>query len=225
MKSRYYTTFLIIYLTLLYATVVMAYKPLKLFSLIFPGGILIFPMTYFINDAIAEIYGYKVAKKIVFIGFVSQFIFVLLITLINLLPSPAFWHNQHSYNVVIDPLLRCVISMSIGITVGAWINTYFISKWKVMAHGRHFWIRSIGSSIIGETALSIIVFTLAFLNIMPFESLVILIISAWLFKIVYAIFMALVGSNIVIILKKKEIVRDPDLDDKYQHLQQLEITK
>lgn len=204
MQFKFLNTIFALYITILLVTVVLAYKTIAFGSFLLPGGILVFPLSYFIIDVISEIYGYKTAKQMIWLGLMAQAIFAILLTYINKLPAPAFWHEQAAYSTVINPLVRCVFSICIGSTAGAIINSFCISKWKKMMAGKYFWLRSIGSSIIGETVLSILTFSIAFSGVIPAFSLINLIISAWVFKAIYSIFIAIFGSGLVRVLKEIE---------------------
>lgn len=201
---RYYNYLASLYLTLILATVVVAYKTLEFGTFLFPGGIFIYPLNYFLGSVIAEIYGFKMSKQLIYASLLAQFVFAITLTLINELPSPSFWHHQAAYDQVIDPLIRCVISISVGTTIGAILNSYAISKWKVLLKGKHFWLRSIGANIVGESALSLITFSMAFIGTMPSASLLNLIFYSWLLKAVYAIALSGFGAFLVAFLKSKE---------------------
>lgn len=202
----------LIFIAMLYIAVdlssmVFAYKIIEIGPIIGAASSLIFPLTYSIMDIIAEVYGYNIARKIVWFGFVCDLIFAILVFFISHIPSPVQAQTM-AYIQVLGLLLRAVVAQTIGVLSGAFINIYLISKWKMLTNGRYFWLRSIGSSTIGEAIMLIVSVLIALLGILSFSQLIHLILYAYLYKVIFAIIAAPLISIVAIFLKKKIMVAE-----------------
>jgi len=146
---------------------VTAHRYVSFFSYTLIGSSLIYPLTYFINDIITEIFGFKYARNMIWLGVLADFIFSFLIIGINKLPSPHFWHLRESFIAVLDPMLRLNVGGLMGILVGRFLNIYLLSKTKVLLKGRFFWARSIFSTSLGICAHSIVLDIITFYGVVP----------------------------------------------------------
>src|SRR5205823_14289537 len=129
-----------------------------------------------------EVYGYPVTKKIVLYGFICDLIFGILTVFICHIPSISE-SQTIAYMQVLGLLLREVVAQMIGVLSGAFINIYLISRWKMITNGRYFWLRSIGSSTIGEAIMLVISVLIAFAGVLPYSELFRLIVYAYVYKI------------------------------------------
>lgn len=203
-----------IYIAIDLSSMVFAYKIIEIGPLIGAASSLIFPLTYSIMDVIAEVYGYKMAKKIILFAFTCDFIFATLVLLISHIPS-ASQSETVAYIQVLGSLLRSVFAQTIGVLTGGLVNIYLISKWKIMTNGRHFWLRSIGSSTIGEAIMLVISVIIALAGVLSFSKLFQLITYTYIYKIIFAIVAAPFVSIAATILKNKigELNFDDNLID------------
>lgn len=202
-KGYDYLVFIVmIYIAIDLSSMVFAYKIIEFGPIIGAASSLIFPLTYSIMDIIAEVYGYQIAKRIIWYGLICDFIFAILAFLISYIPSTDHLQTV-AYIQVLGMLLRAVAAQSAGVLLGAFINIYLISKWKIMTNGRYFWLRSIGSSTIGEAVMLVISVFIALAGIIPFFKLLQLIFYAYIYKIIFAIIAAPFISIIAIFLKDK----------------------
>jgi len=191
-----------VYVAIDLSSMVFAYKIIKIGTIIGAASSLIFPLTYSIMDIIAEVYGYKIAKKIIWYGFLCDLIFAILVLLISHIPSTSQMQTV-AYIQVLGSLLRAVIAQMIGVLSGAFINIYLISKWKTITNGQYFWLRSIGSSTIGEAIMLVISVLIALTGILSFYDLFHLIVYTYIYKVIFAIIAAPFASIIATILKNK----------------------
>lgn len=168
-------------------------------------GILVYPFTYFISDIIAEVYGYKLARQVLWCAILSSILFALLIKLGTRLPYPSFWSSYATnFNNAMSPILRTALSGTIGIIAGQFINIYAITKWKILTRGRYFWLRSIGSSILGDViTVSLAIFGI-FNNRISMDQILSIIFYELLFMIGFAIILSVPGNIFVYFLKKTE---------------------
>jgi uncharacterized integral membrane protein (TIGR00697 family) len=191
-----------IYVAIDLSSMVFAYKIIEIGTVIAAASSLIFPLTYSIMDVIAEVYGYQIAKKIIWYGFMCNFIFTMLAFFVSHIPSAN--HLQTiAYIDVFGALPRIFIAQMTGVLIGAFINIHLITKWKAITNGRYFWLRSIGSSTIGEAIMLVISVLIAFSGILSFATLFHLITYTYLYKVIFAIIAAPFVSVIAVILKNK----------------------
>lgn len=201
---QYFNFLSMLYLTVMLGTYVLAYKMVAIGSYTESGGIFIFPLSYAIIDIVSEVYGFQNTKKLITQAFICCVFFALVIPFIAILPSSPNWPHQDSYSFVLGSVFRFFIANTIGIVVGITINGYLISKWKVLTKGKYFWLRSIGSSAIGELITSIVADIIAFAGTIELVSILKLILAIYSIKLFYAILLAWPNSLIVLHLKFKE---------------------
>jgi uncharacterized integral membrane protein (TIGR00697 family) len=181
---------------------IVAQKLIVIHGIEITAGLLIFPITYIINDLIAEVWGYRKMRLIIWYGFLMNFFAVVVFRLSILAPaSPHFFH-QHAFALVLQSTERIVVASFIAFLFGSFLNAYVMSKMKIMQRGRHFSIRAVASTIVGEGADSLIFFTIAFSGVLHHRALLVLIITQTVLKTAYEI-MALPLTNYVVNWVKK----------------------
>lgn len=146
------------------------------------GGTFLFPLTYIFGDVLTEVYGFKRARKIIWLGVFTNLLMALTFTVVGLLPSASDWPNQGAYMAILGWTPRIVLASIIAYFVGEYSNSVILSKLKVITSGRWLWTRTIGSTLVGELADSLIFVTIAFFGVLPNELLISLIVSNYLFK-------------------------------------------
>lgn len=203
-QYRYYNFLSMMFVTIMLGTYVLAYKMIAIGPFIESGGIFIFPINYAITDIVTEVYGFNATKKLIKLSFICCLFFSLTVPLIAITPAPANWPYQNGYHFVLGNVFRFFIANTIGIIIGIVINSYLIAKWKSILKGKHFWLRSIGASSIGELITSIIADILAFFGTTDIIGVSKLILAIYFVKLVYAIILAWPTTLIVMHLKLKE---------------------
>lgn len=139
-----------LYIGLGFCAELIVYRPVLIGYTSASAGSLISPLWFMLSDVIAELYGYKAAKNMLYCMFIVCFICAGLLFLLIHLPSPQEWHGEKAYDIVLKPLLRVLSASLIGFIVGGFLNIRLLTKWKIMMNGKYFWLRSLGASIIGE---------------------------------------------------------------------------
>ncbi len=167
------------------------------------AGLLIFPISYIINDAIVEVYGFKKAKLIIWLGFAMNFMTVGLGMLATKFPSPEHWQGAEHFDFVFGLAPRIVFASLIAFLVGSFLNAMVMSKMKVASQGKNFSARAIISTIIGEAGDSVIFFPIAFGGIIPVSSVLNLILIQVVLKTVYEIIV--LPLTIIVVKRVKEI--------------------
>lgn len=202
MKQSYklLTLMSMLYLTADLASCALSYKFVQIHAIFFSAETLIFPITYVFTDIISEVYGYKIARNLIWIVFLCDFLFALSTSLLVHIPSPTL-QLQQTYNFVFAHLLRGSTAEIAGVLCGTFINIYIISKLKIRLSGKHFWLRSIFSSTIGEAVLVLIAMPIMFYGTTSPRNLLILMLFSYLYKIFFAIISAYPATIAVEFLK------------------------
>ena len=156
-QYKYPYFFLGLYLTFLLSTVCLASRITQIGSMLVPGGIFVFPITFCICDIVGEVYGYAYPRLFIWIGILSEFVFSLILIGVSHLPAPQFFNSAEAYQIVFDPTIRYVVSGLVGLLVGELTNVYLLAKWKIFLKGKFFIFRSLLSTAFGQALLTIIV--------------------------------------------------------------------
>jgi hypothetical protein len=210
---QYFTFIAMIFVTVLVISNIIAVKLISIWGLILPAAVILFPISYIFGDILTEVYGYANARKVIWTGFFCNLLAVLAIWVGGILPSAAFWSvgsfstaetAQQAYSAILGFTPRLLVASFIAYLVGEFLNSFILAKLKLKTKGKFLWIRTIGSTIIGEGADSSIFITLAFWNVLPTNALFTAILSQWLFKVAYETIATPLTYLIVNFLKKKE---------------------
>lgn len=135
------------------------------------AGLLVFPISYIINDCIAEVWGFRKARLIIWMGFLMNFMVVALGKIAVWLPAAPFWQGEEAFNFVFGLAPRIVAASLMAFLVGSFLNAYVMSRMKLASGGRNFSLRAILSTVAGEGADSLIFFPLAFGGLVPVAEL------------------------------------------------------
>jgi hypothetical protein len=189
---------------------VTAGKIIELF--IFPVSVtvLYFPFVYIISDVMTEVYGYARARLVTWLTLISSVIAGLIYLAVAYLPSPEFFGASEAYATVFGIVPRILIGGWIAVFAGDILNNYVLAKMKVWTKGKHLWTRTIGSTIFGQGANTVLFYVIALSGILPTNVLVVSILSAWLLKVaVEAIFTPL---TYYVVRKVKQIEGEDHYD-------------
>ena len=182
----------------------LATKQIQWGSINLTAGVLVFPISYVVNDCITEVWGYRRAKLIIWTGFVMNFAFVLLAWLADLIPGAPYWTNQEGFHALFGLAPRVALGSFAAFIVGSLLNAYVMSRMKIRDKGRKFSLRAIASTIAGELSDSLVFFPIALGGIVPKENLLLMIVSQVVFKTLYEVIMLPITIRAVDWLKKTE---------------------
>ena len=168
------------------------------------AGLLLFPVSYIINDCISEVWGFKKARLVIWAGFAMNFMVVGVAQLAVLLPAAPFWEGGDSFNFVFSMSPRIVTASLCAFLVGSFLNAYIMSKMKVSSKGKNFSLRAIVSTLVGESADSLIFFPIAFGGLIPDDKLLIMVGTQAALKSLYEIIVLPVTIRVVRYVKKIE---------------------
>ena len=204
-----------IHLTIYLAAVAVAYKLIVIGKILEPGPPFIFPITYALGDVIAEVYGYRIIRNIVWLSLFCEILYALMITfVVHLSPAP-FWHNQSAYNAVFGNTLRFVVSGFFAVSGSAFINAFLFSKLKILMHGKFFWIRSALSSSVGGFFLVAITMALGYAGTISFVQLLKMFFSVYGLELIYALILAFPAWWLSGYLKVQEKIDVYDTNTKF----------
>jgi hypothetical protein len=191
-----------LYITVALADISLVYRLAKVGTLTVTAGVFVMPLYYFIEDMVTEIYGYRYFRQLVWVALGCGFVFSAIITFANTLPVPDSWHYKDDYIIVFSHLFRTMFGGGcIAVTIGAFVNSYIISKWKILIRGKYFWMRSIGSSIIGQGIQIVVGSLLLYTGIFPLSVIVDMVLPVYILQIVLSVLVATIGTFFVRILK------------------------
>lgn len=221
MKEKVSVSFMllgILFNVCLIAANLLETKIIQIGSLSVTAGLLVFPISYIINDCIAEVWGYKKTRLIIWSGFVMNF-FVAIMGLIAIaIPAAPFWEGEEHFNFVFGFAPRIVVASLLAFFVGSFLNAYVMSRMKIHSHGRHFSLRAVLSTIVGESADSLIFFPIAFGGIVAWKELLLMMLTQIVLKSVYEIIVLPITYRLVRTIKKWENTDVYDTDISYNIL-------
>ena len=177
-------------------------KVIQIGSLTVTAGLLVFPISYIINDCIAEVWGFKKARLIIWSGFAMNFFVVALGVIAVAIPAAPFWEGEEHFNFVFGMAPRIVAASLMAFLVGSFLNAYVMSKMKVASQGRNFSARAIWSTVVGETADSLIFFPVAFGGVIAWKELLIMMGIQIVLKSMYEVIILPVTIRVVKAIKK-----------------------
>lgn len=193
------------YTTILLVSVLLDYKFISIGSMLASSATFIISITFFLSDVITEVYGSQVAKKIVCMSLVCLLCFATISFLLEKLPTPEKYAEYgHAYNMILNLFFRASLANIIAILIGSFFNIYFLSKWKKLVKGKHFWLRSLGSSAIGEALYTVIVVSLVNAGIVSFSHLIEILTVSYSFKLIFDMLAVIPASILASTLKKSE---------------------
>ncbi len=157
-------------------------KIVELGVLTFDGGTLLFPLSYIFADILTEVYGFVRTRRVIWLGFLCAFIMSAILWIVGMLPAAADWGNQAAYDTILGQAPRIVMASLVAYLCGEFINSIILAKMKAWTAGKHLWMRTIGSTVVGEFVDSTLFIVIAFAGVLPNSLLVTLIISNYVFK-------------------------------------------
>jgi len=197
-------------------------KVIQIGSLTVTAGLLVFPISYIINDCIAEVWGYRKARLII-CGFAMNFFVVALGLIAVAIPAAPFWEGEEHFDFVFGMAPRIVAASLMAFLVGSFLNAYVMSKMKVASQGRNFSARAIWSTVVGETADSLIFFPVAFGGVIAWKELLIMMGIQIVLKSLYEVMILPVTIRVVKAIKKIDGSDVYDTDISYNVLKVKDI--
>lgn len=180
-----------------------------------PAAVVLFPVTYILGDVFTEVYGFKKARNIIWLGFICSFFAVMIYLLTIWLPHPGYWEGQDAYALVMGTTPRVALASFAGYLFGEFSNSIILSRLKVMTNGKHLWVRTILSTIVGEGFDSVIFILISFWGTMENSVVLRMILFQYLFKVLYEVIFTPLTYFVVGRVKKAEGIDTYDRGEKY----------
>lgn len=190
-------------------------KLITFFGISTTAGLIIFPVSYIVNDCITEVWGFKKARLVIWLGFAMNLLVVLLGKLASIIPAAEYWTGGEHFNYIFNFLPRITIASLIAFLVGSFLNSLVMSKMKIKSKGKNFSLRAIVSTVVGELADSIIFFPIAFGGVITNEQLLKLMLVQVILKSTYEIIILPITNVFVKWIKKYENVDTYDENISY----------
>ena len=209
---RYYDVSVALFVAALLTANIIAVKLISIGPFVLPAAVVIFPVSYILGDILTEVYGFRYARRAIWLGFLGNVVAVAAIFLAGILPAPLFWQGQASYDAILGFAPRLLIASFVAYLVGEFVNSTILAKMKIWTRGRHLWARTISSTVVGQGLDSLVFIVIAFGGLMAGPALMASVLSQWLFKSAYEIVATPLTYAVVNALKRAEGVDAYDTD-------------
>lgn len=214
----------VLFVTCLITSNLLETKLFQIEILTLTAGFIIFPVSYIVNDCMAEVWGFKITRLVIWLGFILNFLVVAAGELAVLLPPADCWlDNESHFNYVFGLAPRITGASFVAFLIGSFLNAYVMSRMKVLSSGRHFSLRAIVSTIVGEGADSLVFFPLAFYGSVPHSILIQMMVIQVIAKTLYEIIALPLTIRIVKWIKKQEHIDVYDQGISYNILKVTDI--
>jgi queuosine precursor transporter len=204
------------FVTALVVSNVIAVKLVEVSGRVFPAGLVVFPLSYLLGDVLTEVYGFRAARAVIWLGFACNLMAVLAIQAAMALPAAPFFGDDEAYDKILGTTWRLFLASLAAYLVGELVNSAVLARMKVATGGRFLWTRTIGSTVVGEGLDSAIFVTLAFAG--TGTPLVDPILTTWAIKVAYETTATPLTYALVNTLKRREGVDVFDRDTSFSPL-------
>lgn len=179
------------------------------------GAQLLFPITYIFGDIFTEVYGYGASRRAIWLGFFASGLMALMGMITVALPPAPDWPNQQAFATVFNFVPRLVGASLIAYWAGEFANSYVMAKMKLLTGGRYLWTRTIGSTVVGQAVDTAVVMTIGFVGTESWYTIFKLVVSGYLGKVAYEVFMTPVTYAVVGWLKRREGIDTFDVGTRF----------
>jgi uncharacterized integral membrane protein (TIGR00697 family) len=193
-----------LFITTLITANITAVKLVGLFGLVLPAAVVVFPISYICGDVLTEVYGYRIARRVIWLGFFCNLLAVIAIYLGGILPAASFWGGQEAYETILGHTPRLLAASFLAYLVGEFANAIVLARMKVATNGRFLWSRTIGSTLVGQGLDSLVFIVLAFVGTIPASAMFAAIVTQWLVKSLYEVLATPLTYIVVNRLKRSE---------------------
>lgn len=214
-QYRYYDFVMALFVTvLLVSNLLSSAKIIDLgvsvgdFAFVFDAGTLVFPISYIFGDILTEVYGYKRARRVIWMGFLAMLLMGFFVWLAGVLPGESIWEDgvgQTSYDALLGGIPGLIVASLTAYWLGSFSNSYVMAKLKLVTEGRLLWSRTISSTLVGQgvdTTVFILIATL--LGVFPPEIVMSLILTNYLLKVGLEVVLTPITLRLVALLKRAE---------------------
>jgi len=177
----------ILFCTCLIVSNLMAAKIFAVGEITLSAAVLLFPVSYILNDCIAEVWGYRKARLIIWTGFAINFLVMAVFQLAVLLPPSPHWEGAPHFDYIFGLAPRLAAASFVAFLAGSFVNAYVMSRMKIASKGRHFSARAVVSTLVGEGVDSLIFFPCAYFGLLPLREMLIVMAAEVALKVIFEI--------------------------------------
>ncbi len=210
-----------IFVTCLITANIIVVKPISLGLSLFglpvslPAAIIIFPLSYIVGDILTEVYGYRLARRVIWLGFFCNLIAVIAIWIGQLLPPASVWGGQEAYESILGYAPRILFASFLAYLVGEFSNSFVLAKMKIKTKGRWLWTRTIGSTLVAQALDAAVFIPLVYIGRFDLSFIAMVTFTHWLAKVGYETIATPLTYAIVSYLKKKEAIDTYDYETNF----------
>lgn len=204
-RYRYYDLIMAAFVaTLLCTNLIASAKVIVIFGIDISSSVLFFPITFFFNDILTEVYGYARSRRVIWAGFSALALAVAMSKIVISLPPANEWQFQDQYEAIFSQTPRIVMASFAAFFCGEFFNSYILAKMKILTKGKHLWSRTIGSTVIGQAVDTAIFYPVAFLGFWQNDLLLVVMFASYVGKVIWEIIATPLIYVLIGFLKKKE---------------------
>ncbi|HSE92033.1 MAG TPA: queuosine precursor transporter [Methylomirabilota bacterium] len=174
-----------LFVTCLLTANVIAAKLITVAGVVLPAAIVVFPLSYVLADVLTEVWGYAATRRVIWLGFGCNVVMVAAIWAGGEIPPAPFWKGQGAYVEILGQAPRILVASFAAYLVGEFTNAFVLAKLKIATAGRWLWLRTIGSTVVGQAVDSLVFVGLAFVGTVPLGVLVAIMAGQWVAKVLY----------------------------------------
>lgn len=205
---RYFPILTGVFVAVLMISQVTAVKPVEigLFGVVITGADLIFPLSYLMGDVLTEVYGFARARVAIWTGLVANVLLSGALWLVGNMPGEAGWvaeGGQQAWEMLLGLAPRIALASLSAYIVGEFVNSYVLARMKVATKGRHLWLRTIGSSLVGQGVDTLIFFPIAYGGEWPWSLIWQIMAAAYVLKVSVEVILTPLTYAVVTFLKKR----------------------
>ncbi len=216
--SKWFVVIAAIFITSLITANIIAVKLVSISGFFLPAGVVIFPISYIFGDILTEVYGYRLTRFVIWLGFFCNLLAVVAIGIAQALPPAPFWEGQEAYEAILGYTPRLLVASFIAYLIGEFANSYILARMKVITQGRWLWARTITSTIVGQGLDSVVFIFIAFAGVIPAAGLINATITQWIFKSAYEALVTPVTYAVTNYLKRIEGIDTFDYETNFNPL-------
>lgn len=203
-EFRHYELLVVIFIVVLLISNLVGQKICAFGRFRVSGAQLLFPITYIFGDVFTEVYGYSASRRAIWLGFFASALLAVMGLITVALPPAPDWPNQQAFATVFYQVPRMIIASLVAFWCGEFANSFVMAKMKMITSGKYLWTRTVGSTVVGQAVDTVVVMVLAFAGTVRFSTIVNVIVSGYLFKVVYEVAATPLTYVVVNALKRAE---------------------
>lgn len=212
---RYYDLIGGLFVAILLISNIAATKLVGFGSFPFDGGTFLFPLSYIFGDILTEVYGFGRARRIIWLGFAANILAAGTFALVTAMPAASIWDNQAAFESILGFVPRIVLASLIAYLFGEFTNSVILAKMKIATKGKLLWLRTIGSTLVGEGIDTVLFVMIAFAGVIPMNDLWLMMAFNYVFKCGVEILLTPLTYMAVGYLKHKEQVDIYDTNTRF----------